>query len=217
MRNLLMKEFKLGGNIFFYILPFVMGALMLIPGWLYFLVILYFCFISLPNLFGIYKSQNDLLFTSMLPVAKKDMVKARMSFIVILELVHVVVAAIFGLITVRLYPDLTYLFFAPTLGFWGLCLIMLAIFNVIFFPMYYKTAYKFGAATIVATAAAIVFAAGAEWLGIQNSFVFELFKGAGAQNWGIQLTILLIGIGIFAICNFIAYTISYKRFEKVEL
>lgn len=218
MYNLLMKELKLGGNPFFYALPFLTGALMLIPGWLYFFVILYFCFITIPNLFGGYKSQNDLMFTSMLPVTKKDMLKARISFIVILELLHIVTAVIFGLISDLLYPNLTYYFFAPTFGFWGLCFIMLAIFNIIFLPMYYKTAYKYGAASIVSITAAILFAGGAEWLGIiKSSFVYDLFKGTGAENLAIQLSILLTGIVIFAIFTIIAYSIAYKRFEKVEM
>lgn len=217
MYNLLMKEIRLGVSPFFYVLPFLTGALMLIPGWLYFLVILYFCFITIPNMFGGYKSQNDLMFTSMLPVTKKDMVKAKISFIVILELLHVVVAAIFGMISVRLYPNLTYHFFAPSLGFWGLCLVMLAIFNIIFIPMYYKTAYKYGAASIASITAAIIFAGAMEWLGIDNSFVFDLFKGTGAENLAIQLSILLMGIVIFAIFTIIAYHIAIKRFEKVEI
>lgn len=217
MYNLLMKEIRLGVSPFFYVLPFLTGALMLIPGWLYFLVILYFCFITIPNMFGGYKSQNDLMFTSMLPVTKKDMVKAKISFIVILELLHIVVAAIFGMISIRLYPNLTYHFFAPSLGFWGLCLVMLAIFNIIFIPMYYKTAYKHGAASIVSITAAILFAGVMEWLGIDNSFVFDLFKGTGAESLAIQLSILLMGVGIFAIFTIIAYHIAIKRFEKVEI
>ncbi|MNH88881.1 hypothetical protein D3C87_402050 [compost metagenome] len=217
MYNLLMKEIRLGVSPFFYVLPFLTGALMLIPGWLYFLVILYFCFITIPNMFGGYKSQNDLMFTSMLPVTKKDMVKAKISFIVILELLHIVVAAIFGMISIRLYPNLTYHFFAPSLGFWGLCLVMLAIFNIIFIPMYYKTAYKHGAASIVSITAAILFAGVMEWLGIDNSFVFDLFKGTGAESLAIQLSILLMGVVIFAIFTIIAYHIAIKRFEKVEI
>ncbi|MCQ6560510.1 ABC-2 transporter permease [Paenibacillus mendelii] len=217
MYNLLMKELKLGVSPFFYVLPFLTGALMLIPGWLYFLVILYFCFITIPNMFGGYKSQNDLMFTSMLPVTKKDMVKAKVSFIVILELLHVVTAVIYGMISVRLYPNLTYHFFAPSFGFWGLCFVMLAIFNITLIPMYYKTAYKYGSASIVSITAAILFAIGAEWLGIENSFVYDLFKGTGAENWAIQLSLLLIGIVIFAIFTIIAYHIANKRFVKVEM
>jgi hypothetical protein len=217
MYNLLMKELKIGVSPFFYVLPFLTGALMLIPGWLYFLVILYFCFITVPNMLGGYKSQNDLMFTSMLPVSKSDIVKAKVAFIAILELLHVVVAAIYGLISFRLYPDLTYFFFSPTLGFWGLCFVMLAVFNIILIPMYFKTAYKYGAATIASTTAAILFAGGAEWLGIQNSYMFELFKGTGADNIAVHLLILAAGIAIFAIFTAIAYHIANKRFLKVEV
>ncbi|WP_214630280.1 ABC-2 transporter permease [Paenibacillus agaridevorans] len=217
MYNLLKKELKLGVNPFFYVLPFLTGALMLVPAWLYFLVLLYFCFITVPNMLGGFKSQNDLMFTSMLPVTKSDMVKAKVSFIVILELLHVVVAAIYGLISVRLYPNLIYYFYEPSVGFWGLCFVMLAIFNIILIPMYFKTAYKYGAASVASITAAILFAAGAEWLGIQNSFVSDLFKGAGADNLAVQLSILLIGIAIFAIFTIIAYSIANKRFEKVDI
>lgn len=217
MYNLLMKELKLGVSPFFYIMPFLTGALMLIPGWLYFLVILYFCFITVPNMFAGYKTQNDLIFSSMMPVTKKDIVKARVSVIVILELIHIVVAMIYGIITLRLYPNLKYIFFAPSFGFWGLCFVMLAIFNIIFISMYYKTAYKYGAAAFVSIAAAMLFAGGAEWLGIQNSFVFVLLKGTGADNLAIQLSILITGIVIFAIFTLIAYHIANKRFEKVEI
>ncbi|WP_433943798.1 ABC-2 transporter permease [Paenibacillus sp. SN-8-1] len=217
MYNLLMKELKLSVSPFFYVLPFLTGALMLIPGWLYFLVILYFCFITIPNMFGVYKSQNDLMFTSMMPVTKKDIVKAKVTFLAILELLHIVVAAIYGLISVRLYPNLTYHFFAPSFGFWGLCFVMLAIFNIIFIPMYYKTAYKYGAASIASITAAILFAGLAEWLGIDNPLVYDLFKGTCAENLTLQLSILLIGIVIFALLTIIAYHIAIKRFEKVEI
>src|SRR5690554_1312751 len=214
MYNLLIKEIKLGVNPFFYAMPFLTGALMLIPGWLYFLVILYFCWITIPNMFAGFKTQNDLIFTSMMPVTKRDIVKARISFIVILELLHIVVAMIFGVISTRLYPNLTYFFYGPSLGFWGLCFVMMAIFNIIFISMYYKTAYKYGAATIVSITAAMLFAGGAEWIGIQNSFVFNLFKGTGADNIAVQLSILALGILIFATFTLIAYQIAIKRFEK---
>ncbi|MBH5318448.1 ABC-2 transporter permease [Paenibacillus sp. GSMTC-2017] len=217
MYNLLMKELKLGVSPFFYVMPFLTGALMLIPGWLYFLVPLYFCFITIPNMFAGYKTQNDLIFTSMMPVIKNDIVKAKVSVIVILELMHLVIGMIYSMITVRLYPNLNYIFFKPTLGFWGLCFIMLAIFNFIFISMYYKTAYKYGAASIVSMTAAVLFALGAEWLGLENEFVSDLFKGTGTEQFATQLSILITGIILFAIFTIIAYHIAIKRFEKVEM
>jgi len=63
----------------------------------------------------------------MMPVTKKDIVKARVTVIVILELLHIVIAMIFSIFTFRLYPEMYYYFFAPHLGFWGLCLFMFAL------------------------------------------------------------------------------------------
>ncbi|WP_347835830.1 hypothetical protein [Gracilibacillus sp. JCM 18860] len=42
MYNLVMKDFKLGINPWFLAMPFLLGALMLIPGWIYLLVPQYF-------------------------------------------------------------------------------------------------------------------------------------------------------------------------------
>ncbi|QST00919.1 ABC-2 transporter permease [Pontibacillus sp. ALD_SL1] len=217
MYNLLLKELKLGVSPFFYILPFLTGALMLIPGWLYFIVLLYFCWITVPNMCGAYKSQNDLEFSFMMPVTKKDIVKAKVAVIVLLELLHILTAVIFGFINTQLYPDFTNFFFGPTVGFWGLGFVMLAIFNLIFISMYFKTAYKFGAPTIAAITAAMLFAGGAEWLGLKNSMIFDLFKGSGADNLAIHVPILLAGIVIFAGFTIIAYHIAIKRFMKVDI
>jgi len=217
MYNLLLKEIKLGVNPFFFVLPFITGALMLIPGWLYFIVPLYFCMITIPNIFGGYKSQNDLMFTSMLPVDKKNIVKSKVLLIVLLEALHVLTAMIYGKISLSLYPYLDYIFFKPTPGFWGLTLIMLALFNLFFISMYYKTAYKYGAATLVASTAAVLFAGGAEWLGIQNQFVYNLFKGSGSGDGLIHYSILLTGVLIFAALTYVAYRIAYQRFKKVEV
>ncbi len=217
MYNLLMKDIKLGVNPFFYFMPFLTGALMLIPGWLYFFVFLYFCFITIPNIYGAYKTQNDLIFSIMMPVTKKDIVKSKMAVVVLLELLHIVTAAIYGVIHTQIYPDFNYFFFGPSIGFFGLCFVMLAIFNLIFISMYYKTSYKYGFPTVVGIIGAMLFGAAAEWVGIKNSMVFDLFKGKGADNFAIQFAILITGIVIFAIFTIIAYNIAIKRFKKVEI
>jgi hypothetical protein len=198
-------------------MPVMAGALMLIPGWIYFLVLLYFCWITIPNMFGGFKSQNDLMFTAMMPVRKKDIVKARISVIVILELLHIATAMIFGLVTVRLYPNLTYYFFGPSLGFWGLCFVMLAIFNIIFISMYFKTAYKFGAATFASVTAAMLFAGGMQWAGIRNAALSDAFNGTGLDDPGLQASILIAGVLIFAAFTAISYFIAARRFRKVEV
>ncbi len=217
MYNLVMKDLKLAIHPFFILLPVLLGGLMLIPGWIYFLVLLYFCWITVPIIFGQFRAQNDLLFTSMMPITKQDIVKSRVIVMVILELLHLVMAIIFGVINIYLYPNLTHIFFGPYMGFWGLCFIMIAIFNVIFIPMYYKTAYNFGGAALVSIPAAMLFAGVAQWIGIGSPVVHDIFYGSGVHNTGIQLSILAAGIAIFIALTLIAYRVGVKRFLKVEI
>jgi ABC-2 type transport system permease protein len=217
MYNLVLKDLKLGVNPWFFVLPLIMGGLMLIPGWVYFLVPLYFCFITIPNMFGGFKSQNDLMFSTMMPVIKTDIVKSRIIVVVILELMHLLVAMIFSIFTFRLYPHLTYIFYPPHMGFWGLCFVMFAVFNILFLSIYYKTAYKYGAATTVSSMAAILFAGVAQWAGIQNAWVNDIFYGSGTDNTVLQLSILSAGIVIFIAFTLIAYRIAVKRFLRVEI
>lgn len=103
------------------------------------------------------------------------------------------------------------------MGFWGLCFIMLAVFNLIFISMYYKTAYKYGAATTASTAAAILFAGLVQWAGIQNSWMHGIFYGSGTGNAALQFSILIGGILIFAVFTLLAYRIAVKRFLRVEI
>lgn len=216
MYNLVMKDLKLGVSPFFFFLPLLTGALMLIPGWIYLLVPLYFCWLTIPNLFAGLKVQNDLIFTTMMPVTKKDMVKARVAVIVLLELLHLVIAMIFGTFTLHLYPEMIYYFFAPNMGFWGICFVMLALFNLTFIPIYYKTAYKYGNATIASITVAMLFALIAQWVGIQNSYVADIFVGSGMNDTALHASIFTAGVLIFIASTMIAYRIGVRRFQKVE-
>ena len=217
MYNLVMKDLKLGIPPMFFVMPFITGALMLIPGWVYFLVPMYFFWITIPNIFAGFKTQNDLIFMAMLPVVKKDMVKARVTAIVILELLHIVTAILFGLITLYAFPNLTYYFFPPYLGFWGLCLVMLGLFNLVFISMFYKTAYKYGWAAVASITTAVLFAGAAQWIGIQSADAHKMFYGDGAHDTLLQIFILIIGFAIFAACTALAYRIAVRRFLRVEI
>lgn len=217
MYNLLIKDLKLGVNPFFYVMPILTGALMLVPAWLYFVVFLYFCAMTIPGIFASFKTNNDLIFSTMMPVSKDDIVKARMSVIILLELLHIITAVFYGTINTRLYPDLMYYFLSPSIGFWGLSFVMLGVFNIIFIPMFYKTAYKYGAPTVAGIVGAVIFAAGAEWVTIKNTFLFDLFKVNSEDYATIHLGILLMGIFIFILLNWVAYLISVRLFKKVEI
>ncbi|NQT58048.1 MAG: ABC-2 transporter permease [Bacteroidetes bacterium] len=212
MFNLLYKEFKLAVHPFYYILPVITGALMLIPQWIFFLVPLYFCFITVSNLFAVYKSNNDLSFSIMLPVSKKDIVKARMTSIMILQLLQISMAVLFAILNHVLYKSDNF-GFDTNAAFFGLVFVMFALENALLFPMFYKTGYNFGVAVLVSTVAAVLFAAAAELLIMFNG-KFRMFMEGKVST---QVIILIAGIVVFMVAGLMTYKISISRFEKVDV
>lgn len=212
MKNLLYKEFHLAIHpLFFLVLLF--GALVLIPEWVYFLAVMYFFFIALPNIFAMGKANSDIGFSAMLPVKRSDIVRARIFSVIILEVLQILVTAIFAVINLLIYPKGNSLFDANA-AYIGFVFVIYAIFNAIFFPMFYKTAYKIGLPVILANIVAVAFAAGIELL---NAFVpwFRIFDGR--EHLIAQFSVLAGGVVVFALLNIAALKMSIKRFENVNL
>jgi hypothetical protein len=215
MKNLLYKEFKV--SIYPQTLFFLLcGALLLIPSWPFFIAFGYL-FISFMNLFSFARANNDLLFTMSLPVRKRDTVLARTCSIAILELLQIAVSVPFAIINSICYTQGNMAGMNTNFAFFGFVFIIYAIFNIIFLPGFYKTAYKFGIPMMLAILAAIGFGLGVE---LAVGMIPELkasIGGLGASRIGNQLPVLFGGIILFTLLTLIAYRVSAKRFEKVDV
>jgi hypothetical protein len=212
MKSLLYKEFHLAIHPLFYLMP-LFGALLLIPEWTYFIALMYFFWMTVPNIFSIGKAQNDIGFCTMMPVRRSDIVKARILSIVILETLQIIVAVVFAVINLAIYPKGNFLL-DTNMTFIGCVFIMYGVYNIVFFPMFYKTAYKIGAPVIAAISASVLFAAGVELLLI---FVPVLKIFDGKEHMLAQLPVLAGGIIVFILLNIAAFKISSKRFINVDL
>ena len=213
MKSLLYKEFKLAINPLFFLMA-LFAALIMIPGWLYFIAMMYTLFIAVPNIFITARGQNDLSFSVMLPVKKRDVVKARVLAIMVLQVLPVLTGAVFAVINIIVYKGSTF-FMNPNVAFFGLVFVMYTLFNLVFFPGFYKTAYKVGGPTIWATAIAVVFMALVEFVNIAIPSIHAYI--GGINNMAAQLPVLFGGILIYLLGTWLAYSISAKRFEKVDI
>lgn len=211
MKNLLYKEFHLVIHPLFY-LVILSGGLLMIPQWAYFIAMMYFFFITVLNIFSIGKAQNDIGFSAMLPVRRNDIVKARVVSVIILEVLQIVVTAVFAVINLSVYHFDNYLM-NTNAAFIGFVFIMYALFNLALFPMFYKTAYKIGIPIIVAMGVAVLFSAGVEFLTMIPPFTVL----HGRQINAAQIGVLAGGIVLFALINMAAYRLSVKRFESIDL
>ena len=212
MKNLLYKELRLTIHPLFYLI-LLCGALLLIPKWIFFMALMYLLFIAVPNIFSMAKSNNDMVFSVMLPVRKRDVVKARVMSVVILEVLQILVAAVCAVLNMVLYKTENYLL-DPNFAFFGFAFVMYAVHNLFFFPMFYKTGYKIGFPAIAGIAAAVLFATGVEF-GVIYIPALRVLDGMG--HIGSQLWVLAGGIVLFVLLNIVAYRISARLFERIDL
>lgn len=212
MKTMLYKEFRLTISPLFYLF-LLFGALLLIPQWPYLIALMYLFFMAVPNIFTTSKAQGDIDFSASLPVRRGDIVRARIMSIVILEVLQVIVAAIFGAINIVLYPWGNFLM-DTNAAFFGIVFVMYGIHNAILFPMFYKTAYKIGIPTFAAIAVAVLFAGAVETFIQLVPFLRVL---DGVVNTWVHYAALAGGIVIFVLLNLLAAKISVKRFERVNI
>jgi hypothetical protein len=215
MKDLLYKEFKLSihPSMFFFL---VFGVLLLIPSWPFFIAFGYL-FIGIMNTFFLCRSTQDVFFTAMLPVRKRDAVRARVYSIAILELLEIAVAVPFAILHRVLFSYGNSAGMNINFAFFGFVFVMYAAFNVIFLPWFYKTAYKAGVPLFVSTMAVVVLMTGVEIAVAAVPFLHIYLGALGTGHLGSQLIALIAGIGIFALLTGLACRQSAKNFEKVDL
>ncbi len=212
MKKLLLKEITFSIHKFFFILPLVLSLLFFIPNWLYSIVIMYFFWISVPQIVGGYTAQQDYKFCSILPVSKKDIVSSKVLAFIILELTHILFAAILGVIHNLIYGPAN-LFMEINPAYFGAMLFILAIFNIIFLPSYFKTAYKFGKPLIIAAIVTLLISGLFEIGALLIPIMSDVLK---SSSFYIQFIVLIGGILIFLLINFITIKKSISNFENIQ-
>ena len=215
MRNLLRKEFSLVIKPYYFLYT-LFGALLLIPQWVYFVAPMYLVFIALPNIIQTAKVQKDMEFTMLLPIRKSDAVRARVLAFATLEVAQIAVIAVFAALNIALYHMPNFLI-DPNVAYIGGVFAMFGVFNVVFFPMHYRTGFKLAVPLIVSITAIMLFAGIIEVLVATVPAVTHVLDGISSQALVAQIPVLLCGIVVFALLTWISIKISIKRFSKVNL
>jgi len=215
MKNLLYKEFKLAWQpaMFLFLL---FGALLLIPSWPFFIAFGYL-FIAFNSMFFVSRANQDVFFTVSLPVRKRDAVRAKVYTVAVIELLQIIVAIPFALLNGMINTTGNMAGMNLNFAFFGFVFIMYAIFNVIFLPRFYKTAYKVGGPMLLAVIVVLLFIGAVESAVHLIPFMKIHLDFLGTSHLVSQLIVLIAGIGIFALVTSLAYLRSAKNFEKVDL
>lgn len=215
MKNLLYKEFKLAAHPTIYIF-LAFGAMLLIPSYPYYVAFIYTC-LAIFFVFLSGRESKDVFYTVSLPIRKRDVVKARCCMVALVELAQIIVAIPFAIIRFKIIPQVNMAGIEANVAFFGFVFIMFALFNIIFIPMFYKTAYNVGISLLCAGSAVAVYIVVIE-VAIQIiPFLKTNLDTSDPAMMIKQLPILIAGIVIFALFMVLAYKKAAKRFEAVDL
>ena len=145
MKALLKKEMCLSASVLSYL--FVAAAFMvLLPGYPI-LCGVFFITLGIFHSFQNAREANDILYSALLPIAKRDVVKGKFLFTVCIEMTGFLVMSVLTVIRMTLLTDLPVYRGNALMNanpfFLSVALLIFGTFNLIFAGGFFRTAYKF--------------------------------------------------------------------------
>lgn len=217
MLKLLAKEMKLAASPLSYLF-IAFGLMAFLPGYPI-LVGTFFACLGLFQSFQCTRENNDIAYTTLLPVAKGDIVWAKFLFCLLIEACFLVVTS------VPVVLRMTVLSAAPVyrsnvlmnanLVYLGFALVILGLFNRIFVGGFFKTAYRFGKPFVAFLIAAFLVVGVGETL--IHIPLFSALNAFGFEHIGLQTGVLAAGLAVFALLTACAVHRSVNRFERIDL
>ncbi|NTV78068.1 MAG: hypothetical protein HGA25_02715, partial [Clostridiales bacterium] len=94
------------------------------------------------------RENHDVFYSVTLPIAKREVVKGRFTFVILLEGLQLVLSIPFAIIRQSMPLAGNQVGMDANIAFFGLSLMLMGVFNLIFFGIYYKNVTKVGKAFV---------------------------------------------------------------------
>lgn len=217
MSRLIQKELTLTAAPLTYVF-LAFGGMTLIPGYPI-LVGGFFICLGIFYTFQFAREYNDALYTALLPVRKKDVVKARYLFVVCIQAAGVFICGLFTVLRMTALRDVAVYRANPLMNanpaFLAYLLVIMLLFNTIFLGGFYKTAYYYGKPFILfCVAAFIVVGLGETLYHIPGLAWLGACEGAGLAR---QAVLLLAAAMVYAAGTLLSIKRSEQCFDKLDL
>ena len=191
------------------------GVMVLIPNYPY-TVIFFYVTLGLFFTFLNMREQKDIYYSALLPVPKRDTVKAGCLFTVLIEVLSLVLLVPFSVLAVQLQPGKDNLVgLDPNAALLAAGFLLYAVFNAVFLPSFYRSGYKVGVSylkAVIPMAAAMIACEALPHLPALG-WLDDLDRAAQLR----QLPILIGSSLVYAGCAALTCRASERAYEKVDL
>ena len=217
MNAMIKKELRLSASILSYL--FIAFAFMtLLPGYPI-LCGVFFITLGIFQSFQSAREANDIVFSALLPIAKRDVVRGKFLFSVLIELTGFLIMAVLTLVRMTLLSDSPVYRQNALMNanpfFLAMALVIFGMFNLIFVRGFFKTAYKFAKPFVTYIIVCFLLIGTAEAL--HHVPGLEALNAFGFDRIGLQLSLLLCGALLYALLTFFSFKSACAHFEKIDL
>ena len=211
------KEMKLSASPLSYLF-ILFGLMFFLPGYPI-LCGAFFVTLGIFQGFQYAREANDIVFSALLPIRKKDVVKGKYLFVCFIEACGLILMLVSTLIRMTVLSDAapyrTNALMNANLFAVGGALLIFGLFNLIFLGGFFKTAYKLGRPFVTYIIAAFLAIGVLEAL--HHISGLEAVNSFGFDRLGFQLLLLLAGLTAFLILTLLSYRSACRNFEKIDL
>lgn len=215
MRSLLNKEIRLSVSLITWC--FLAFSLMtFVPGYPIALGAFFIC-MGVFESFKKARESQDILYSALLPIAKRDVVTAKFAITLLVEGIGLLAMSAFSIVRMTVLADqpvyLQNALMPANLSFIACVLLVYAAFNFLFLRGFFKTAHYFGKPFLAFAVAAMLVV-----------LLFEVawhIPGLGALGSvlpsALQVVVLLTSAVAFALATFASLRISQRSFEAIDI
>ena len=165
------------------------------------------------------REANDIVFSALLPICKKDVVKGKYLFVCFIEACSLILMLFATLIRMTVLSNSAVyrtnaLMNANLFAVAG-ALFVFGLFNTIFLGGFFKTAYKLGKPFITYIIVSFLAIVGFEAL--HHFPGLEVLNAFGFDRIGLQFVLFFTGFSVFLIMTLLSYRSACGHFERIDL
>lgn len=163
------------------------------------------------------RENHDIAYSIALPVKKSDIVKARVLFVVAVELAQMAIVVPFALLRAGMPLPGNMVGMDANVAFFGFAFMLLGIFNAVFFGIYYRDVRQVGKAFGAASVWVFAFIAVVEAACHAVPLFRDRLDRPDPEELGLKLATLALGAIAYIALTAAAYARGRRGFERQDL
>lgn len=194
------------------------GLMFLLPGYPI-LCGVFFVTLGIFQSFQTARESNDIVFSALLPIAKRDVVKGKFLFVCLIELCGFLLMAIATVLRMTVLSEAgAYRHNAlmnANLFALGVALLIFGLFNLLFVGGFFRTAHKFAKPFVSYIIAVFLVIGAAE--SVHHFPGLDAVNAFGFEHIVLQLALFAAGVSCYMMLTLVSIRYSCKNFEEIDL